>query len=221
MQLDPRYEPPSAPDINVNSLSIEERIIGQSIYSNLASISSEATSIAAAVALFGVCQDRGGRDLFGDWMRLAARDGAMSIRNFGEALASVRSLIGRVKVWLPLIDTKALKAVETHFNEVFPFAHKLRHSVAHPEFYNDPTKKMGISGDLDELGVKAENVGNLTIKAMISDSTYASTFEGVLVRYDLTTTTIDAVSDLTHRTFNAFALPDERGKRTFPPRQSS
>lgn len=143
----------------------------------------------------------------------------MSIRNFGEALAKVRSLVGRVKSWLPLIDTQALKFAETAFNDKFPFAHKLRHSVAHPELYNDPTKKMGIDGDMEELGINVSNVRDMTIKGLISGNTFASTFEGILVRYDLTEDTICTILRIIHQVFDAFSIADIHGRRAFPPRQ--
>jgi hypothetical protein len=108
---------------------------------------------------------------------------------------------------------------EQEFNLKFPFAHKLRHAVAHPEVYNDPTKGMGMSGSMDELGIKAENVQNLTIQGMISNFTFASTFEGVLIQYDLTPETIDAVIGIINMAYDAFAKPDERGNREFRPLQ--
>jgi hypothetical protein len=128
----------------------------------------------------------------------------MSIRNFGEALAKVRGLIGRVSTWRSMVDTKTLKSAETTFKEKFPFAHKMRHSVAHPELYNDPFKKMGISGSMDELGIRASDVTNLSIQGLITGVTFASTFEGALVRYDVSAESLAEIINITEKCFNSF-----------------
>jgi hypothetical protein len=182
----------------------EEMEIARAITSNLQALSTEATNIAAAVALFGLCAGKQERGLWQDWMRVAARDGAMSIRNFGEALAKVRGLIGKVSTWHSMVDTKALKSAETIFREKFPFAHNMRHSVAHPELYNDPSKKMGISGSLDELGIHAQDVTNLSIQGLITGVTFASTFKGSLVRYDVSAESLAAIISITEKCFGSF-----------------
>ncbi|WP_236575110.1 hypothetical protein [Sphingobium sp. S6] len=182
----------------------EEKEIARAITSNLNALSTEANNIAAAVALFGLCAGKQERGLWQDWMRVAARDGAMSIRNFGEALAKIRGLIGKVPTWCSVVDTKALKSAETTFKETFPFAYKMRHSVAHPELYNDPSKKMGISGSMDELGIRANDVTNLSIQGLITGVTFASTFEGVLVRYDVSAESLSAIIDITNTCFSSF-----------------
>jgi hypothetical protein len=205
--------------MTIGQLPAEEQEVGWSISLNLNSLSKESKNIAAAVALFLMCRERGADDLFGDWMQIAARDCALSIHNFGTALAKVRSLIGKAKSWHPLINTEALKSAEMAFNEKFPFAHKMRHSVAHPEMYNDPTKKLGLNGDLDDLGIKAEGGENLVIKSLISNSTFAATIDGILVRFDLTSETLDVVISIVNKTFDAFSQPNSKGVRIFPPFQ--
>lgn len=217
MQLEPEFQAPHAPKLAIGNLPIDEQEIGWSIYLNLNSLSDEANNIAAAIALFELGRSNGAHGLYGTWMQIAARDGALTIRNFGKALSKIRSLIGRIKSWLPLVDSDALKVAALRFDEKFPFADKLRHAVAHPEFYNDPNKKMGIDGDLDDIGIKAENVKNLSIKGQITDCTYASSIEGILVKYDLTRDTLEAIFDIVHQVFDAFAPPTATGIRRFPP----
>jgi hypothetical protein len=222
MKIDPRFQSPYPPSLAIGSLPIEERDIGWSISLNLSSLSREAKNIAAAIVLFGVCRENGAKDLFGDWMRLAARDGAISIYSFGKALAQVRSLIGRVKSWHPIIDAEKLKSAESAFKKSFPFAEKMRHSVAHPEFYNNPDKKMGINGDFEGLGIKAEGVENLVLQEMIENFTFAATFEGVLVKYDLTAETLNSVIGITEQAFDAFSALDVHSfRRSRPMRPNS
>jgi hypothetical protein len=116
MQLDQKYQPPSAPRLIRQGLPEAELAIASSISSNLRSLSTEATNIAAAITLFGFSLQEDNKNagpaqrgsLWPKWMGIAARDGAMSIRNFGEALAKIRALIGKTPTWLPHIDTKSL-----------------------------------------------------------------------------------------------------------------
>jgi hypothetical protein len=210
MQLHKNFVPPSPPIIDISGLSQEQREIARSVEDNLRDLSTSAKSVAAAVALFQFCRKQpvSPDSLFQEWLFLAARDGAMSIRNFGVAISTVRSLVGRVPIWLGGVDTKGLKIAERTFNQAFPFAHKLRHSVAHPEFHSELKKKMGIDGSYEGLGYKIENSSNISIQLGLYNNTFHSTFEGQLVQYDLTEQTISVLIDVTKECFHAFSKLD-------------
>ncbi len=206
MQLDPQFKPPRSPSLALWDLLDADQEVARSIDQNLSDMSRSANDVAAAIALFHFSRSNGqGFDLFRDWLFLAARDGAMSIRNFGTALAKVRDLIGRIPAWLLLVYTNALKEAEKEFHASFPFAHKMRHSVAHPELYSDPTKNKGFSGDFEGFGFKLENVKNATVHQNISDNTFASTFEGAFVHYDLNDVAIRQIVRLSTDGFRAIA----------------
>ncbi len=208
MDFSPEFTAPQAPMLlmTMNELAEEERGPALSLNSNLSDMSRYAEALVAAVALFHYCAARpdSQNKLFIAWQFLAARDGAMSLRNFSTALAASRGLLGRVPTWAPSIDVAGLKAAHKEFNAAFPFAHKMRHSVAHPENYSDRTKDMastaGISFPMFEMPAGPA----VTISQTLMGHTFVSTIDGIAVHYDLSDATAIKVLDVTKAAFAAF-----------------
>jgi hypothetical protein len=189
MDLKPEFRVPIAPIIPVFDLPRDVKPAAQSLVDNLRDVHSNAESITAAIALYEVSnqqQERGW--LFRQWMFLAGEAGAMEIRNYGKALAAVRKLVGQVPQWLGRVDAQALKESEADFKTYFPNADKLRHSVAHPEFYSDPSKNM--YGPPPPGMVNSEGGGHqIMMQGSIYNNQFTATFEGVTVSYPLTSET--------------------------------
>jgi len=137
----------------------------------------QAMNFVSAAALFGFCAQNRAEGLFSDWMGVAGRDGALTLNNYSVVLSRIRKLVGQIPTWLPQVDAQTLKRAATEFDRAFPFAQKLRHSVAHPEIYNNPNKKMGIDGPFELAGVKADGgPKNATFRECIDGFTFISTF---------------------------------------------
>jgi hypothetical protein len=145
-----------------------------------------------------------------------ARYGAMALRNFREALGTVRGLIGQCPTFLPDVDTKALRAVEKDFDDTFPRIEKLRHSVAHPEFYSDPDKKMTADGGVTVAGVGfGVEYGDMTrVAGDLVFGTYVATINGIAVKYAVSADTVRLVSAFAARAFEAFkGVPEPKHSR--------
>ena len=202
-QVKSAFKFPSAPFLHPRELPEEHRETASSIQDYLFIMSLSGHQLAAAISLFQYCRlakENGdqtgviGIPLFADWEHIAARDGAFSIYNFDEALAKTRSLIGKIPQWLQLIDTDQLKESEKVLDAAFPFARKMRDSVAHPELYANPTKKMGIS----------DGSSSITINGGLFNETYVSTFKGEAVQYALDESTLNTIMDVAAQAFIAF-----------------
>jgi hypothetical protein len=178
-----------------------------SLESNIFSLQRHGEAFVAAVALFGFCQMQGGRNLFSDWAFLAARDGAMSIRNYLVDLNAARGLIGRIPTWTAQIDAIQLRKLERLFRKQFPFAEKMRHSVAHPEFYNDPTKKMGVEGTGEFGGISMIDCSEIVVQSYIYNNSFHATFEGAAITYSLDDAAQASIVETTHRVLDCFAAP--------------
>jgi hypothetical protein len=203
MHLSPELTPPYPPALSPSQLSDTERSLGEAITSNLSTIRSKNMSVGAAVALYELARSNSLKGLYFDWALMAGRDGALSLYDYGQALAKVRSLIGRVSSWFHRIDRNRLKQAEKEFDAAFPFSAQLRHSVAHPELYNNPEKRMGIGIQSDMDNADSED-GLMTINGSIINHSFSATFEGTLVQYALTSDTVRSLTQITQSAFEAF-----------------
>lgn len=208
MDILPEYLPPDTPILWASTLPEAQREAGDSLISKIQSISRHCREVSAAVALFDFCRKNSSNGrLFGDWIFIAARDGAMTIRNYGKALASIRGLVGLCPSWAKRTDLERLKAAEKRFRNTFPFADKVRHSVAHPELYNDHRKNMGVKGPsgvpLSDFAADAEFVSS---NSLFNDELVA-TFEGIVVKYSINSVTAKHIAEITAEVFGC--LPDD------------
>lgn len=208
MDILPEYLPSETPILWASTLPADQKVAGESLISNISSISTHCRQLSAAVALFGFCVENDAKGkLFGDWMLIAARDGAMTIRNYGKALASIRSLIGLCVSWAERTDLARLKAAEKRFQLLFPFADKLRHSVAHPEFYNDASKGMGVKNPTGIPGSTFSEDSTFISSNSLFNDEFVATFEGVVVKYSVSAVTAKCIAEITLEIFAS--LPSE------------
>ncbi len=137
---------------------------------------------------------------------MGARAGALGLRNFGQALAKLRKLPGMVKSWQGMSDFGELREIEADFQRQFPTADKLRHSIAHPEFYADPAKLMSAAAPIEQYGVHL-GPGSI-IQGSIFNNTFIATFEGETLQYSLSADTSLAMRRYTDRIYDVFGPLD-------------
>lgn len=145
MELKPELVPPLLPAIPVEDLPVADRENGLAFFRNLVMLHYWSFDFSAAVALFELAQSSRSASRFNPadrWPFLAARGGALALRNHMEMFAAGRALIGKISGWRDRINGKELRAIDRCLAERFPKIDKLRHAVAHPEFYADPTIDM-------------------------------------------------------------------------------
>ena len=161
LALNPALHPPNTPRIGYDHSSIDaEDIIN--LNNHLAELSQNCKDFACCVALFHNSSEQYFKEhklfnssdfdyknrpisLHESWSRLAARNGALELRNYRKTLETIQSTSGKIDDIRNTIDLKILRNARKRFDKYFPDVDTLRHSVAHPEAYNDPiqSKKMG------------------------------------------------------------------------------
>lgn len=222
--LHPRLIPPYAPMLHMDGLTDDEKQIARAIHQKLQALATAAKNISAAFALFQLCQEKFQQQLerhkqandyssirntlFTEWDLVAARSGAMSLHNYLEALSTLRSLIGRIPVWLTLVDTKSLKDAENAFKQAFPFATELRNAVGHPELYHDPKKDMTAPGPYAGPGLTIAAGAAVSIPEFLDNTTFIATWSGQVIRYDMVEATPMTVIKITCDCFAAFSRVD-------------
>lgn len=208
MELRPEFQTPSSPFFQVHQGDKDEVERIQTLESNLRAVRSYCERVVADVALFEFCLTNPGAHLR-DWLFLAGRDGAMSLRNYRDALSTVRGLIGLCPSIAPSIDVKALKLAEGEFSERFPRVEKLRHAVAHPEHYRNPQVKMSSDEGVNLPGFELPP-GNIVEGSLIGNN-FVNTINGLTVGWEISSATSLALIKITKDIFNAFVRLDPLG----------
>jgi hypothetical protein len=207
MQLQPELRTPYAPRIRAEgSLSPDQMEFRDLIQNSLDEMSRHCRHLISAIALFDFCRSQPTLENFSsDWSFVAARDGAMSLRNFAHSIFQVRGAIGKIPNWLERVDVGKLKKAHQKFEVEFPFAHKLRHAVAHPEFYADPKKEMGTRDAINIKGIMvAEGGGSITINQGLFNNKFTCTFEGEIIEYELSLETCKIMLEICQESFECF-----------------
>lgn len=173
----------------------------KSLDRNVNSLSNYCINMQSAVDLFdfALSGKAGASQL---WAFTAGREGAMTLRNFKVALASISHLIGRCPSWEGVADKEAISAANHEFQKRFPGADKLRHTVAHPEWYNNSDKDMTSHSAHSVPGMSGES--GATIMSSFAERKYLATIEGVLVSYELSSETADVLCELRDTVCAAF-----------------
>lgn len=173
-----------------------------SLAANLRSMEGQCQNVVADVALFEFC-NREPEAHLREWPFLAGRDGAMSLRNFKEAIATVRGLLGRCPSICGDVDATMLREAERRFDLHFPRVEKLRHSVAHPEHYSNPKIKMSTDEAISKPG--AQLPPGVIIQGALIGRTFVCTINGLTVEWEISDASALVLIDITRTAFAAFA----------------
>ncbi len=193
-----------------------QREIGGSLSDNYTSLGLHAEEIVAAVLLFEMTRADSLRgDLSRAWRFMAARDCAMAIRNFGKALSALRASLALVPEWAGKVDKGTLKEVSKKFDKNWPDSDKMRHSIAHPEFYSNPSKSMSSEsifpisgGGIYEIRGGSISDDSMILKSAIHNDTYMATIDGQLVKCDVDRTTAGQIIMIHNQVADACASID-------------
>lgn len=208
MILKPEFTPPEAPLISLSGVPDAESGLASSLMDNISDMARHARTFSASLALLELCEINGEqyrraegearrkmleagefpkmeRSLWSDWVFVAARSGALAARNFGQALNAVEELAGAVRTWAQKIDRDGIKGAGKRFRAEFPGVDKVRHSIAHPEYYPNPKKKMGVTGMVNYPAFQGE-YHELIIQENLINRQFVATFAGEVVTCDIT-----------------------------------
>lgn len=150
-------------------------------------------------------------DHYLSWMRIAARDGAMTLFHIAKTLDAINSSISKCKLIFELIDRQALKSARLLFFNSFSNFSAIRHSVAHSGelFASEKAKKENsFSGDYEGLGMKIERSIGTIITEGLYNRTFTNTYDGEIVSYDISWENWKILDDMLCALFLVFTSPD-------------
>ncbi|KQM60055.1 hypothetical protein ASE65_10135 [Sphingomonas sp. Leaf16] len=200
-------------------LAEDEQSTARSIVDYFLLAQSSARALAAAFVLIEfVRRNDSFQPISHDWTFTAARDGALQIYNVGQSIRYVRKIAGTLSSARHLIDFDLLKKAEGMFRESFPNAEKMRHSVAHQEFYANPDKDTTSRGGYSSIQLNFGVEFNL-VNGIEGDD-YVASWQGEVIRYSLAAQTLATIKDCVETMFAAFANLDPYSTPTIAAQRS-
>lgn len=135
------------------------------------------------------------------WTFIAAREGAMRM---ADARQEIDAVNGRLRAAFKDEVEKVNPSPNDLFESLFPKISRIRHSAAHlsAKHKNDvKTKAHSVSGSFVLPGLTAINVEDMTIGESITGDVYAATWDGELVSYEISSTTLDGLEKIKNLVF--------------------
>lgn len=190
---------PPIPMLNFNAQDALERKELSSLISYLQLVQQGAKQFVSAISLFDFCQDNEFAD---DWRVVAARAGAISLNEMGIGLKLLYNTRDSILCKSVGIDYEKVTAAQIYFSVSFPNAEKVRHVIAHQEFYNRTRK---LDGDIkrymdEQISFSATN----NLESSISGNRWISSWEGETVGYNLSKESAERARNTCIKAFSAF-----------------
>ena len=183
MELPPELKSPLLPDLSVDELADHERSSGQSFFDNMLMLQRWSFDFSSSAGLFDWASKPPATDMKGQWCFIAARNGALALRHFGESLAAARESLVRVSRWQEAVEADLLDDVQNEFRKRFPGVEKLRTTLC----------------TLSDSDAEAHG----KVNDCLFGHNYMSTANGRTVAYDLTFQNAAFLTDLTKKAYES------------------
>jgi hypothetical protein len=144
-----------------------------------------------------------------DWMSLAARDGAMTIFNFGEALKSLGTCFKDCPTLRDRVNHDALRSARKLMTEHFPNREVIRHSIGHSAEMAkslDHRDKNSIRGPYEITpGLMLGDEKTLVnVRNSLQGRTFRNTIDGKMYTYDIRMETMSTLNEIRLLIYSAF-----------------
>jgi hypothetical protein len=169
-------------------------------------------------------------ELYREWMRIAARDGAMVIYHFGKSIEALKRNLHQCPTLEQLVSRDDLRLATNLFREHFPRFETIRDAVGHQgELTEDPKSfaKNSFTGVYNAPGIQ---IGETARNSVISDTIsggrkYIVTNKGKILSYEVSRETLANLASVKDSFYDAFrkatpALQDMMCRRLGVPTRS-
>ena len=153
---------------------------------------------------------------------MAARDGALAIYHFGQALHAIASSLKDCPTLRTYTNHGKLRLARKQFEAHFPSVTSIRHVIGHIADFAatiGDKEKHSIRGPYKEtfgrVGIQVHDTAKITFSDNLYDHTYAVTYDGAVHTCEIsskTLRTLVAVRETTYSGFDA-ALAQQTGQR--------
>ncbi len=147
------------------------------------------------------------------WQRMAARDGALAIYHFGQALAAVSAGLRGCPTLNAVVDHTRIRLARRSFAATFPEYDAIRHVVGHAaDFSATPMERRihSITGpwklSFGRVTIEVKDRGGYhQFSDNLYDRTYCVTYKGRAHNNDISDETLNALSRARERVYSAFS----------------
>jgi len=147
------------------------------------------------------------------WQLMAAREGALTIYHFGQALAAVAPAVRQCSSIADRVDYAALRLARKSFKAAFPSHDAVRHVVGHAVDFTATVEERNRHSVMPpwEHAFNSHTMqyaGTRPIFKLgdLSDRAYLVTYEGDVHFYELKAETLERLSAIRERTYSAFRV---------------
>jgi len=136
---------------------------------------------------------RAQRQIYDRWHFIAARDGAVTIFNFGRSMEGIRASLRKCPSLNAIIDQDALSASTRMLRDRFPRFDGMRHTVAHAAEFSHTEE------------ARADHAaGNLFISSSLFGREFTATFDGKVVSYEISMDSFEVLKAVALMFISAF-----------------
>ena len=200
--------------LNLDKAPEPEREHSWILQSRLEDLDRYVRQFEAALNLFDISREQRRSEALGvqsgHWMFIAARDGAMTIYHFANTLQYIRSLLRSCPTIKALVNAPSLRKTTELFQTQFPHVKTMRHALAHSaELSRSPKhfKKNSFKGDYEGFGVSIKH-SSVMMKDNLQDRNYVNTFNGEIVSYEVSSTTLNHLNAAKNSFYSSFGQID-------------
>lgn len=157
----------------------------RSILSYLELVNQGANQFVSAISLFEFAENNKGEDqVQSSWRVVAAQAGAISLNDMYIGVKLTCQALCQIPKSINIADPEILLGAQRYFADHFPNAEKIRHVIAHQEFYNNIRNSAGEQKRyMDEQMYFSATA---SLESSIAGSRWISTWEGETVGYNIT-----------------------------------
>ena len=142
------------------------------------------------------------------WKTMAARDGAMAIYHFGQALTAIPPRLHECPTVAPLVSHAAIRLARKSFTAVLPSYDAIRHAVGHAADFNATIEERDIHSIKPpwkgRFGLEIVGTKPVRLTEQLFGRTYCVTYRGRVHSYEINAETLDVLSKARERTYAAF-----------------
>jgi hypothetical protein len=200
------------PEIELSALPAEEQDSGVLLNLALNDIAQYVGQFYIGIQLFEYCRMQlsiFNANIFANWTLLASRDCVMAIWHFRNAMAAANSFANKSSTISPHLNKKALGEAHSLLDKYFPDFAAVRHAVAHAGELSkneDAHARHAFTGYYKTEAINLGDTKRTTIRNVLQNRTFTSTFEGEIVHCDITVENLNRLTEVETKLFEGFPI---------------
>jgi hypothetical protein len=219
------------PQIDRSTIPANEQTGLSHVVDLLASLGRYERRFSLAVTLFDLCHDENSNmarqvetgslsftmldsktNTLSGWMTMAAREGAMSIYHFGQAATAIVNM-KECPALRAKVDHESIRLARKLFDATFPDNIDMRNAIAHVAEASGTTKERlinSIKGPVKYVFGRAtveltDSGGFYRFEDNLYDRTYCVTYDGRMLRYEVSAANAAKLSKIRQQIYSAFS----------------